>query len=263
MAVTSIGALIMLVLAYIAQSPRLLQRLGLGGSRIDLRARTLTGFALALLLLAFGFFVAGVPLGSRSAADEVAMVTPSAAQDEPEALSPAATATMPALEEPTATIRSGGDEGRPETGAVVGPPPSAQTATAEAALLAAGATAEEEPLDTATPLPTATATATPTPSLTPTASPTPTATPLPTLTPTPIFEETALVNTGSSTLYIKRAPGGRDLAILNGGDAVILLPGHANVGGVLWREVRTVDGTIGWVTESFLDLTAEGGGEGN
>ena len=44
---------------------------------------------------------------------------------------------------------------------------------------------------------------------------------------------------------------------------VLLLPGHANVGGDMWREVSTVDGTIGWVLESFLDMEVEGEGETN
>ena len=65
MGVTAVGTLLMLVLAYISQSPRLLKRLGLAGLRLDLRARSFTGYALALFLLAFGFFLAGVPLGPR------------------------------------------------------------------------------------------------------------------------------------------------------------------------------------------------------
>ena len=72
MGMTAFGALVMLIIAYIAQSPKLLRRLGLSGSRLDLRARTFTGYALALLLLAFGFFVAGVPLEGETPTVEVA-----------------------------------------------------------------------------------------------------------------------------------------------------------------------------------------------
>jgi len=72
-----------------------------------------------------------------------------------------------------------------------------------------------------------------------------------------------LIDTGTSTLYVKRTPGGRDIALLQGGDIVVLLPGHANVGGSLWREVSTVDGTTGWVMESYLNREAEGEGETN
>ena len=83
------------------------------------------------------------------------------------------------------------------------------------------------------------------------------------MTPTPIFEETAVINTGSSTLWVKRTPGGRDMAILNGGDVIVLLAGHANVGGILWREISTVDGTIGWVSQTYLDTGIEGDSETN
>ena len=66
MSITAVGTTVMLILAYVAQSPRLINRLGLSSFRLDLRARTFTGFALALLLLSSGFFLAGVPLGPRS-----------------------------------------------------------------------------------------------------------------------------------------------------------------------------------------------------
>ena len=259
MALTAFGALVVLVIAYIAQSPKLLRRLGLSGSRLDLKARTFTGYALALLLLAFGFFVAGVPLGTQSPAAEVAAATPFVDTNESGAMVLAATATSELIAE-ALTIEETPETDRqiqPVTGAFSGPPASAQTATAEGI-----ATAEADaPTATTTPLPTATPTATKTASPTPTPSPTATVTPTPTMTPTPIFEETAVINTGSSTLYVKRTPGGRDIAILQGGDIVVLLPGHANVGGALWREVSTVDGTIGWVSEAYLEVEAERDGE--
>lgn len=72
-----------------------------------------------------------------------------------------------------------------------------------------------------------------------------------------------MINTGSSTLYVKRTPGGQDLALLIGGDVVVLMPGHANVGGVMWQEVSTVDGTIGWVMEDYLDVEPDGDSEAN
>ncbi len=260
MAVTAFGALVMLVIAYIAQSPTLLRRLGMSGSRLDLRARTFTGYALSLLLLAFGFFLAGVPLETRSPMDEVA----AAAQvvDEATPVVIVVTATPEAVAE-AVTIEAQTTETdrqlQPVTGAFAGPPSSAQTATAEADT----ATEAEEPDATSTPLPTATATATQTPSPTPTPSPTATNTPTPTVTPTPIFEETAVINTGSSTLYVKRTPGGQDIALLNGGDVVVLMAGHANVAGALWREVSTVDGTIGWVMEDYLNVESDGDSEAN
>jgi hypothetical protein len=263
MALTAAGALLMLAFAYIAQSPRMMKRLGLAGSRLDLRARTFTGFALAFLVLAFGFFVAGVPLGNRTAEPEAQPATPTVDADETEAIAAAPTlapdATEAASEEIEEPVQESGEADRPETGAVMGPPPAAQTATADSQALSD----EAAPTETATPLPTATPTNTPTNTPTPTPTPTATSTPLPTVTPTPIFEETAIVNTGTSTLWIKRTPGGRDLAVVSGGDIVILLGGHANASGTLWHEVSTVDGIVGWVQESYLDMEEEGESETN
>lgn len=262
MALTAFGALVMLVVAYVAQSPKLLRRLGLSGSRLDLKARTFTGYALALLLLAFGFFIAGVPLGTQSPVTEVAIATPIVDSNESGAMVLVASATPEIISEALSNIEDPPEIDstiQPVTGAFAGPPASAQTATAEVI----AASQEDAPTATATPLPSATPTSTQTASPTPTPSPTATVTPTPTMTPTPIFEETAVINTGTSTLYVKRTPGGRDIAILSGGDVVVLLPGHANVGGTLWREVSTVDGTIGWVSESYLETGIEGDSETN
>lgn len=262
MGMTAFGALVMLIIAYIAQSPKLLRRLGLSGSRLDLRARTFTGYALALLLLAFGFFVAGVPLEGETPTVEVAAAaTPIVDTNESGAMAIVATATPEAVAEEVVLENTPETERQlqPVTGAFSGPPPSAQTATAESI----AAAQDEEPTATPSPLPTNTPTPTQTPSPTPTPSPTATDTPTPTMTPTPIFEATAVINTGSSTLYVKRTPGGQDLALLIGGDVVVLMPGHANVGGVMWQEVSTVDGTIGWVMEDYLDVEPDGDSEAN
>ena len=51
MGLSAVGALIAIALAFLAQSPRLLTRLNMAGQRLDMRARTLTGYGLALLLL--------------------------------------------------------------------------------------------------------------------------------------------------------------------------------------------------------------------
>ncbi len=271
MGLTAVGTLLMLVTAYVAQSPRLLKRLGLAGHRLDLRARSFTGYALALFLLAFGFFLAGVPLGPRPET-EMAAVS-SEPEDEPGSGAVVAVATAVTADEiasaPTPTPTPGETDGggQPSTGAFAGPPPSAQTATA-AARDASGEAAPETSSEPAAessgaviPVETPTATLTPQPTATPTA--TATTTPLPTLTPTPIFEQTAEVNTGTSTLWIRRTPGGRDLVLVRGGDQVILLPGHANQGGELWREVSTVDGIVGWIAEAYLNLGIEGASEVN
>jgi hypothetical protein len=62
MVVTGLGALIAIGLAYLAQSPRLLARMGLNSRRWEMQTRAFAAYAFALLLLAFGFFLAGVPL---------------------------------------------------------------------------------------------------------------------------------------------------------------------------------------------------------
>jgi hypothetical protein len=254
MGITVIGTTLMLILAYIAQSPRLLKRLGLAGYRLDLRARLFTGYALALLLLAGGFFVAGVPLGTTPADVAIENVTPvsatSTAGAVDEVAGPVSTAAPSVTEE-----EPDADDGTPDSGAFGGPPPGALTATAEAA----GAQPDDSVTGTATevvlPSSTPTSTATVTPSATP--SSTPTVSPTPTNTPTPIFEETAMINTGSSTIWLKRTPGGQDFVLVRGGDTVILQPGHANYGGVMWRQISTVDGTVGWVLESYLGTGEE------
>jgi hypothetical protein len=71
MGLAGFGALAAIALALLAQSPRLLARLNLSGQRLDRRAKTLTGYGLALLLLAMGFFLAGVPLGEGGGATVV------------------------------------------------------------------------------------------------------------------------------------------------------------------------------------------------
>ncbi|MFQ5400843.1 MAG: hypothetical protein ACE5E7_14755 [Anaerolineae bacterium] len=241
------GALIMIALAYAAQSPRFLARLGLTAARLDLRVRLFTGYALALLLLAVGFFLAGVPLGPQpqpiagtavpgvaEAAGEIAVTGTTDLSDQ--ASAEEATATL------TATRRLSLASSTPQTGAFAGPPgetppapaPEADTTTA----VATGAAPTAAP---------PTVTATPTPTETPTPSPSPT------VTPTPIEADTALISTQGSTLWVRRSPGGQTLALVHDGDTVILLPGHANRAGLLWREVSTVDGVVGWVQEQYLD----------
>jgi hypothetical protein len=262
MGITAAGTLLLLLLAYIAQSPRLITRLGLTGARLDLRARILTGYALALFLLSFGFFLAGVPLGPE-ADDQVLATTPAVADSNDENGAAVVDGVVTTAEPEEQESAAGSDNGtaRPASGAFAGLPPSALTATAEV-IAASGEEAEEPLLDeeadsTIQPNPTLTSTPTETPSPTPTLTPTPTITPTPTLTPTPILEETAIINIGGSTIWIKRTPGGRDFALVKGGDIVILYPGHANIGGNLWREISTVDGVVGWILESYLSSGEE------
>jgi len=252
MGLAALGALIAIALAYLAQSPRLLKRLGLYGHRLDLRTRAFTGYGLALLLLALGFFVAGVPLGGAEPTAVVAATATTTPTPEFENAGATVTPTTAvsaetAPETPTGTPRpASGAFGSPRTAT---PSPGDAAPTMETAVT-------PSPTLTTTPETSATAPATP-PTPTPTITPSPTPTPTPTITPTPIVGETAVVNTGSSTVWIKRAPGGQNLVLVRGGDILILLPSHANRGGVLWREVSTVDGISGWLQESFLSFTDE------
>jgi hypothetical protein len=203
------------------------------------------------MILALGFFLAGVPIGTDSQ---------TAVQSEP--LSPAPTAeqeqaaadsSSPEIDTPTPPLT-------PETGAFGGPPPDnlasptsgqlitpSTTITGETPLLN-GTAAQNTPGPTAELTNTAEPTATPEPTLTPS----PTNTPVPTLTPTPILSPTAVVDVGGGNIWLLRSPGGQNLVILSSGDLVILLNGRANQGGLLWREVMTVDGIVGWIQEEFL-----------
>ncbi len=259
MVVTGIIAFLMVVLAYVAQSPRFLKKIGLGGYRLDLRVRSFTGYALAFMLLSFGFFLAGVPLGPQlepPPATPVVEVTPQLAQ----------TAVSDAISDPTniaeaiPTSPSNGDEAADEQadsssstgfgGALPTAEPEAEPEeeAVEEATLSPTVAVENEPLadSTATIPPTVQSSATP--------SPTPTETAVPTFTPTPIVGEVATIGTGTSTLWLRRTPGGQDFVLVMGGDIVILMPGHANQGGVLWHEVSTLDGITAWVQESYLNI---------
>ena len=57
---------------------------------------------------------------------------------------------------------------------------------------------------------------------------------------------------GGGTVWLRRSPDGQNLTILNHGDTVILLGGHANRAGSLWQEVQTVQGELGWIQANFL-----------
>ncbi len=255
MGLAGFGALFAIALSLLAQSPRLITRLNLSGSRLDLRAKAFTGYGLALLLLALGFFLAGVPLGQEATpiAGATAETTP-AAEDDPvevgeapvtpdeddNANAPSSqTGAMVGL--PTrAAPDSGAAEATPEPGAVI---TGTQIITTTEAIPPA---AETSP----TPTPTVRLTAT----LSPSATPSPT--PPPTPTPTPIFGPTARIGNDTSTLPVRRSPSGTVLVVLTRGDTVIPLAGRAFHSGEVWREVQTVNGIFGWVQERFLEYPA-------
>ena len=250
---SSLGALLFVGLALIAQSPKFLARTRLAGYRLDLRARMFTGYGFALMLLAFGFFLAGVPIGPNATAvpTAVAQTTPTPAENGLEIIGGA-------VETPGTVTATRPTSLTPASGAFGGPPPGAvaETSTAAAAIGAITDTLETT-AEPAAPGPAATPTAvpnTPTATASPTSTPTatPTVTPTPTLTPTPIEGATAVVDLGGGTVWLRRSPDGQNLTILNNGDTVILLPGHANRGGILWQEVSTVQGDVGWLQADFL-----------
>ena len=252
MGLSAVGALIAIALAFLAQSPRLLTRLNMAGQRLDMRARTLTGYGLALLLLAMGFFVAGVPLGAPTT--DVAAATDDA---------PATVETLGAAATITATVPVGG-----QSGAMVGLPTNSAEENATAGLptvdlsavaeitgtveLALSPDALTAPAGATTAPAAAETTPEPTATLFPTA--TPTLTPAPTPTPTPILVPTARIGDDTSTLPVRRLPGLDEpvLAVLVRGDIVLPMSSHAFHTGEVWREISTVDGIIGWVPERFL-----------
>lgn len=257
MGLSAFAALVAIALAFIAQSPRLLSRLSLTGQRLDLRAKSFTGYGLALLLLAMGFFLAGVPL-DRSGNAEVAEVTSTPDSD---AVGGGIETTEEAADE-SAGGQSGAMVGLPTqasggaSGAMSGliTPQATLDPSIVISATQAAATAESAlPPDAAdTPQPTASPTRVPTATPTPEPSPTPTA--------TPILLPTAHINDATSTLPVRRLPGGPVLVVLVRGDAVIPLTGHAFYDGDLWREIQTVDGVIGWMPDEFLDYGSSGDG---
>ncbi len=262
MGVTFAGAFVMVILAYIAQSPGFAARIGLGGTRIVHQVKTFTGYALAFMLLFTGFFLAGVPLDPRLTA--TAVPTTAANLAVPPTLagaaSPVPTETAGVLPETEAAdVTSTPDPNTvltPSSGAFGGPPPGQEgepeavgTPAASGLDTTPSATAVTDPAVTPSPTNTVTpVTFTPTP----THSPTPTATATPTITPTPIDGQTAVLNLGGSVIWLRRSPGGQNLLVLQDQETVILHAGRANRAGILWREVATGDGTVGWVEEQFL-----------
>ncbi len=261
MGLSALGALVAIALAYLAQSPRLLTRLSLGSERLDLRAKSFTGYGLALLLLAMGFFMAGVPLGRGGAVNDAAEST--LAADDVAGLTEDGDTTD------TGDAGEAGSNGPSgQSGAMVGLPTSSSGGSSGAM----GSPAATQPAvgagevitgtaEIAPPPGTgqaATAVGTPRPTETPTATPTPT--PSPTPTATPILVPTARINDSTSTLPVRQLPGGPALVILVRGDTVIPLTGNAFYQGEVWQEIQTVTGIVGWVQDRFLDYDEPIGG---
>jgi hypothetical protein len=260
-----IGALVTVAYSLYVQSPnRQYLSAQIEPYRKDARVRALTTVAFAFLLLSVGFYVAGVPLGATTS-------TTAETQSVAEGNGDVAALEIVTVE---GLVRT------PVTGAMGAPllvdaadcetPPcdatipveesvdSVEPVLADQSAAAAAEVTADQPASTPLPptdVPTQTPTPTSTPTPLPTNTPTPTQSPTPTLTPTPIDEPTARVNTGGSTLWVKSTPGGNNLILLQDGDTVILMPGNANHTGVIYKQVKTVDGTVGWAQRDFLAFT--------
>ncbi|PID85983.1 MAG: hypothetical protein CSA11_09140 [Chloroflexi bacterium] len=244
MALSALGALIFTGLSLVGQSPKFLARAKLQGVRLDSRVRMFTGYGFACVLLGFGFFLAGVPLNGTPLTEQTAVLIPTPTAKETTIAIVGSSVTTPT---PSATNTAEfSRSGTPASGAFVGLP----AAEGEDSTSIAGTESEADSSAAAvTPL-TETSTQTNTPTPTPTA--TPTSSPTPTLTPTPIVGETAVVDLGGSTIWLRNTPGGQKTIIINSGDIVILLDRHANRAGHFWREVSTVKGVRGWLPVEFL-----------
>ncbi|MCB9006818.1 MAG: hypothetical protein H6656_05535 [Ardenticatenaceae bacterium] len=272
MGVTAVFALLMTILAYLAQSPRALVRLGLAGQRLDLRVKLFTGYALASLILMLGFFLAGVPLNASSQETAVATATSDPIDPQATSANTGAMGDLPATAVNTDTSQtastdptnenmtqtpSSGAFGGPPSGSIDEAPTEEATSTATPQQAGPSPTPGDEAAETAVatlpPDNSSTATASPSPIPTATATPLPTATPSPTITPTPIEGITSIINTNGSTLWVRRSPGGQQLVIVQDNEIVLLENGRANQGGILWREIRTVNGILGWVQAEFLE----------
>lgn len=236
MGIAGLFALLFNTLALMGQSGRSL----LFGQRLDARVRSFTGYGLAAMLLAFGFFAAGVPVDNGAAENAGAETAVSS-----QVIVVTATYTPTAIGTAAANaadIRP--SSGTPQTGAFVPLPTAASTGGDETA------TSETASI-TPSPNETAETTATPRPATaTPTAAPT--ETPFPTMTATPIDGQTAVVTTQAGLTWLYESPGGQQAEQVFDGDVVILRGGHANRDGDVWQEVLTVNGRLGWIPEDFL-----------
>lgn len=111
---------------------------------------------------------------------------------------------------------------------------------------------ELDPLIPPTPTPTQAPTATPTPGPSPTTSPTQTstatATPLPTATPA----QAQVQVTGLPLFQLCQIPNGPVIGSLSRGQWLTVLYGRQEAGGIIWVEVKDLEGRIGWVPEIYI-----------
>lgn len=262
MGISAAAALFFVLLAYLAQSPRQIARYRWLSFRLVNRGRALTGYGLASLLVALGFFLAGIP------------IEPPTAQNQPQTESAVLITTPIPTLNPIESVEEDDSDGSealgsteneapladetPESGAFLRPPTAAPEDAATGDDNPPAAVSEEESDETPEPPPPAvTPSPSPVPTVTPTSTPsvTPTMTPTPTMTATPITGPTAIVDTLSSTLWVRRTPGGAQLELVLNGDILILEDSQLSAGGTLWQQVRTPSGNLGWVQAEFLTFS--------
>lgn len=259
MGLAGLGALLFMLLSLIAQSPQLMRRLGLSRLRLELRSRAFTGYAFALLLLAMAFYLSGVPLGGQSSPTSVNQQDIGSSLNETQVVDSSTLEDLPTTANSLAVTAI-----TPETGAFTGPPepitptPEAQLTRVEPEITITQVVTNQPPSEEInepglepSEIPTVanTSTATPTPS--------PTQSPTPSMTPTRIQGATTTLSTSGSTIWLKRSPGGQNVALVRDGDQVILMAGHANQAGMMWRQIQTLDGIVGWIREEYLQTIDE------
>lgn len=80
-------------------------------------------------------------------------------------------------------------------------------------------------------------------------------TPQPTLTPTPVICRAVVEGTSGSGIYLRDAPQGAELVILQEGTPLTVLEdAPVEAGGLTWRKVRAVGGEEGWAAEDYLTI---------
>jgi len=80
-------------------------------------------------------------------------------------------------------------------------------------------------------------------------------TPQPTLTPTPVICRAVVEGTSGSGIYLRDAPQGAELVILQEGTPLTVLEdAPVEAGGFRWRKVRAVGGEEGWAAEDYLTI---------
>ena len=148
-------------------------------------------------------------------------------------------------------------------------PPSTTPEPSPAASEAAPASVEADPtaIATAAPSPQSAAsgaTAAPQPTATPGPAP-PTVTPTAAAVPTPTapaasspppggWPEYVVSGTAGTGLWLRRTPGGQQLTIYREGSRLQQLSPDQEAQGLTWRNVRTQDGTEGWMAARYLAL---------